>query len=98
MSPRLRVSFWVILVLIAVVGAGVLARGRALQRTPDLDRICALARARRYDQAQELMAQFLRAFPDHSRANLLMAEFALDRPDPQPERALDHLLRVRPSS
>ena len=65
------------------------------QRTPDLDQICALARARQYDQAQELMTQFLRAFPDHPRANLLMAQFALDRPDPQPERALDYLRRVQ---
>src|SRR5262249_47244629 len=94
MSSRLRLSLWIVLIII-IAGMGVLGFSHALERAPDLDEICALARARQFDRAQELMVRFLRASPEHPRANLLMAQFAIDRPDPQPERALDHLRRVR---
>ena len=76
-------------------------RGRrchdTLARAPvraDLDEICALARQRDFDQAEELMVRYLRVYPDNNRAHLLMAQFAMDRPDPQPQRALDHLGRI----
>ncbi len=44
------------------------------------------------------MAHYLRAFPDDDRAHLLMAQFAMDRPDAQPLLALDHLGRIRTST
>ena len=77
-------------------GSGSAGTRRARQEVPDLDQIRALGPARQFDRAQELMTRFLRAFPEHPLANLIMAQFALDRPDPRPEQALDYLRRVRP--
>src|SRR5262249_40966511 len=57
-----------------------------------------LAHEGRFDQAQRLTARYLRAFPDDNRAHLLMAQLAMDRPDPQPQLALDHLERIRIST
>jgi tetratricopeptide (TPR) repeat protein len=44
------------------------------------------------------MARYLQAFPGDDRAHLLMAQFAMDRPDAQPQFALDHLRRIRTST
>jgi tetratricopeptide (TPR) repeat protein len=41
------------------------------------------------------MSVYIQAFPDNDRAHLLMAQFAMDRPDAQPQLALDHLRRIR---
>jgi tetratricopeptide (TPR) repeat protein len=40
------------------------------------------------------MGRYLQAFPDDHRAHLIMAQFAMDRPDPQPEVALEHLAQI----
>ena len=71
---------------------------RELQAPPDLDAICALAREGRFERAQELLARYLQAVPGDNRAHLLMAQLAMDRPDAQPQNALDHLGRIRTST
>lgn len=87
--------FWIILLgLLALVGAGAVFLWRGLQGPPALEDIIALARQRRFDRAQQLMDRYLRASPDDARAHLMMAQFAMDRPDPQPRRALAHLARI----
>jgi hypothetical protein len=64
----------------------------------DIEASCALARDQRFDQAQSLLVRYLRAHPDDAKANLLMAQFALDRPDPQPDLALEHLRKIGPTN
>ena len=44
------------------------------------------------------LARYLQAFPGDDRAHLLMAQLAMDRPDAQPQLALDHLGRIRTST
>src|SRR4051794_22075825 len=80
MNSRLRLFLWIILALFVLAGVDLFRRARAVHQSPDLEQVCALARAGRYDDAQREMVQFLRLFPDHPRANLLMAQFSLDRP------------------
>jgi len=95
MTPRIPGPQWIVLTgLLAILGAGAVALWRGPRPAPGLDEICALARQRDFDQAEDLLARYLRAYPDDNRAHLLMAQFAMDRPDPQPERALDHLGQI----
>jgi hypothetical protein len=99
MTSRSRAPIGILLAVLAVlVGAGALVAWRVFQAPPDLGAICALAREGRFDRAQELMADYLQAFPGDDRAHLLMAQFAMDRPDAQPQLALDHLGRIRAST
>jgi tetratricopeptide (TPR) repeat protein len=89
----------VLAVLAVLAGAGVLVAWRRFQTAPlDLGTICALARQGRFERAQELMARYLEAFPNDDRAHLIMAQLAMDRPDAQPQLALDHLGRIRTST
>jgi tetratricopeptide (TPR) repeat protein len=87
---------WIVPAVLAVLtGAGALVAWRGFTAAPGLGPICALARQGRFDRAQELMARYLEAFPGDDRAHLMMAQFAMDRPDAQPQLALDHLGRIR---
>jgi tetratricopeptide (TPR) repeat protein len=98
-TSRLRAPTGILLAALAVlVGAGALVAWRVFQVPPDLAAICALAREGRFDRAQELTTGYLRAFPGDDRAHLLMAQLAMDRPDAQPQLALDHLGRIRTST
>jgi tetratricopeptide (TPR) repeat protein len=95
-TSRSRAPIWIVLAVLAfLMGAGALVAWRGFQAPPDLGAICALAREGRFDQAQELMARYLQAFPGDDRAHLLMAQFAMDRPDVQPQFAMDHLGRIQ---
>src|SRR5262249_5600533 len=99
MNRRLRQLLWLLAAAAPLAaGASWLVLGRTAEPPPDLDEICAHARAGRFDQAQAILARFLAAFPGHSRGHLLMGQFATDRPAPQPELALEHLQRVRPET
>jgi tetratricopeptide (TPR) repeat protein len=96
MTSRSRAPIWIVLAALAVLmGAGALVFWRGCQAPPDLDAICALGREGQFDQAQALMARYFEAFPGDDRALLIMAQLAMDRPDPQPQLALDHLGRIR---
>ena len=96
MTSRVRAPIWLILAVLAVfTGAGTLLAWRGLRAPQDIGAICALAREGQFDRAQELMVRYLRTFPDDDRAHLLMAQFAMDRPDAEPRLALDHLGRIR---
>ncbi|MEJ7636670.1 MAG: tetratricopeptide repeat protein [Singulisphaera sp.] len=74
---------------------------------PTLDEVVALAEAGRFDEAQALAAEHVRRVPDGNDAHILIAQMALNRPepptppegrpDPKPALlALEHLDRVRP--
>ena len=98
-TSRSRAPIWIVLAVLAfLMGAGALVAWRGFQAPPDLGAICALAREGQFDRAQELAARYLQAVPGNDRAHLLMAQLAMDRPDAQPGRALDHLGRMRPST
>jgi hypothetical protein len=96
MNPRLGGPTWLIPAgLLALVGAGAVALWRGPRSAPKLDEICALARQHQFDRAEDLMTRYLRVFPGDNRAHLLLAQFAMDRSDPQPQRALDHLGEIQ---
>jgi tetratricopeptide (TPR) repeat protein len=96
MTSRSRAPIGILLAALAVLmGAGALVAWRVFQAPPDLAAICALARAGQFDRAQQLLADYLRAVPGDDHAHLLMAQFAMDRSDAQPQLALDHLGRIR---
>src|SRR5262249_2535060 len=98
-TSRSRASIGILLAALAVLmGAGAQVAWRVVQAPPDLGAICALAREGRFDRAQELLARHLQAFPGDDRAQLLMAQLAMARPDAQPQRALHHLGRIRTST
>ena len=78
----------------------------AVRPGPTLDQVVALAQAGRFDEAQALAAEYVRRDPDDNHAHLLIAQMALNRPepptppggrpDPKPALlALEHLDRVR---
>jgi tetratricopeptide (TPR) repeat protein len=98
MMSQSRAPIWIVLAALAIFGGAVvlLAYHAFHQAPPDLGTICALAREGRFDRAQQLMARYLQVVPDDDRSHLLMAQFAMDRPDAQPHVALDHLRRIRP--
>jgi tetratricopeptide (TPR) repeat protein len=75
-------------------GAGFVLRAR-LQPAPSLDGLAPLLKARRFDEVEERLRDYLRSRPESIQANLLMAQVALDRDDQKPRLALDHLARIR---
>ncbi len=88
-------AFWVILAaLIVTVCIVMVLVWRGFGAPPTLDQILVLARAQQFDRAQELMNRYLQAHPDDDHAHLLMAQFAMDCPAPQPRLALEHLAQV----
>ena len=84
--------------LAVLMGAASLLAWRGFRAPPDWGDICALARDGQFDRAQQQTARYLQAFPGDNRARLLMAQLAMDRPDAQPQFALDHLGLIRASS
>ncbi len=99
MMSRSRSPVRIVLAALAVLmGGGALLAWRVFPVPPDLGVVCGLARQGKFDRAQELMARYLQAFPGDNRAHLLMAQFAMDRSDAQPQLALDHLGRIRPGT
>lgn len=99
MTSRSRAPIWIFVAVLAVLmGAGALVGWRGFQAPPDLGAIGSLARDGHFDRAQELMAQYLHTVPGDDRAHLLMAQLAMDRPDAQPQFALEHLGQIRTST
>ncbi len=101
MKPRFRDIVIVLATVLPLVGAVswlVTRRPQAVDRAVDLGEIRELARGRQFDLAQSQLDIFLREHPTDYHANLLMAEVATDRPDPQPGLALDRLRNLRPAT
>ncbi|QEH35286.1 Tetratricopeptide repeat protein [Aquisphaera giovannonii] len=96
-TPGVRVRIF-LAALIALAGGGALAFSFWHAATPDLAEICALARRGEFDRAEALLSDRLRDDPGDPKAHLLMAQFSMDRPDPRPEAALEHLGRLRPKT
>lgn len=96
MKGRSRAPGWLLLLaVLALLGAGLHTAWRAPRGPLSLSEISALARRRQFDQAQEQLGRYLRVFPKDRQAHLLMAQFATDRPEPQPELALEHLAQIQ---
>ena len=93
--PGLRnLCLCLLLMVIVAAGVGSVLRAR-LGTAPRLDGLAPLIKARRFDEAEARIREFLRVHPGSLQANLLMAQVALDRDDQKPRLALDHLARIK---
>jgi tetratricopeptide (TPR) repeat protein len=61
----------------------------------DVRQVKRLATAGRFEQAIQQVETALVSDPDNGVVRVMAAQLALDRPDPQPRRALEHLGRLR---
>ena len=95
---RPRELFLAIASVLALAAGIALVIGGSLRPQPSLDEVCALAAAHRFTEAEARGDAYLRRFPDDPQALLVIAELALTRPTPDPERALEHLRRIRAGS
>jgi tetratricopeptide (TPR) repeat protein len=100
MRKRLRLrDFLLATATLAPLAAGIsLGLAGALRPRPTLEEVCALGQAHRFDEAAARGEAYLRLYPDDSRALLVVAELALSRPTPDPDRALRWLGRIRVES
>jgi tetratricopeptide (TPR) repeat protein len=94
--PVRRTPYLVVTVAALLLGVAALGLRRAGGPVPSLDAVRALARSQKFDQARTLLGGYLRAYPEDSRAHLLMAQLATEPPDPRPDLALEHLAAIRP--
>ncbi len=90
-TRRTSLALATLILLAAAIAALV---GESLRPGPTLDEVCALADARRFDEAEARGEAYLRRFPEDARALLVMAELALASPSPDPHRALRRLGRI----
>ncbi len=98
-KPAYRFHVWFLLgALFVCVGAGALAIRRARGPAPTLGEVRALARAREFHRAQELLSRYLKMHPLNQKAHLLMAELATEPTNVQPALALSELAGIRPES
>jgi tetratricopeptide (TPR) repeat protein len=80
---------------IALVAAGAALVLRAsLRAAPSLAGLDPLLAARRFDEAERRIRDYLRVHPESIQGHMLMAQVALERGDPKPRLALDHLARI----
>jgi tetratricopeptide (TPR) repeat protein len=82
--------------MLGMIGAAAMGVLRADRPGPGLASIRALARARQFDRAMELLEAYLRAHPHDENAHLLMGQLATEPPAPRPDVALEHLAALRP--
>ena len=95
LPERILVVFMLAISLGGIATLGVCA---ALSGAPNLDAVRALAREKRFDQAQALLDRYLRAHPQNNRARLLMAELTTEPTHSRPAVALLHLGAIWPDS
>lgn len=82
--------------LAGTLGAGIfLAAGALLRRPPSLDALPPLLTAGKFDEVEAILRRFLEVEPNDARANMLMAQASLARPDQKPRLALEHLRKVK---
>jgi tetratricopeptide (TPR) repeat protein len=89
--------FWAVAIL-AIVCVSAQGIWRYFHGVPSLDDVRALARVRRFAQAQALLARYLKAYPHNPRARLLMAELTTEPGNAHPEVALAQLRGIRPDN
>lgn len=93
-GSRIRTASLALLIM-GLVGSGaalvLIDRSRGVE---SLDGLAPLLRARRLDEVEGRLRDYLRRHPRSVQANLLMAQVALDREDQQPDLALAHLTRI----
>src|SRR5262249_20831364 len=95
---RLRQFFLAVATFVPLVAVMALIVGVSLRSRPTLEQVCTLAEARRFEEAEAQGKAYLELNPADSAALLVMAEIALSRPSPEPQRALELLERIRPDS
>jgi tetratricopeptide (TPR) repeat protein len=94
-SLRLRrISLAVAAVIPVAAGIALVVAG-ILQPRPTFEQVSELARSKRFDEALTQGNAYLRLFPRDPQALLVMAEIELSRPEPEPERALEFLERIK---
>jgi len=94
-NSRLR-TFCLFVLCASPLAAGaalVLASRRA--PVPSLDGLEPLLAARRFDDVERRLNEYLHLNPAHPQANMLYAQVCLAREDQKPQLALDHLARIR---
>jgi tetratricopeptide (TPR) repeat protein len=95
-QPGFR-HLWLAMVVMAPLAAGAAwILGASLRPAPSLDGLDPLLAARRFDEVERRIRDYLRVHPESLRAHILMAQVALDRDDQKPRLALDHLARIQP--
>jgi tetratricopeptide (TPR) repeat protein len=92
---RIRNASLAALVVMALATAAALVLGAHLRPAPSLRGFSRLIQARRFDEAEQLLRDYLKVDPASLRANLLMAQVALDRAEQKPWLALEHLGRIK---
>ena len=99
MNSRLPERVLVVAMLVIALG-GIVTLGiwRALSKVPSIDAVRDLASENRFEQAQTLLERYLRAYPHHNRARLLMAELTTQPTHARPDVALQHLRVILPAS
>jgi tetratricopeptide (TPR) repeat protein len=96
-SPQVgyRVIALAFLLLGLIAAGSLLAAARIARRPASFSDLPPLLAAGRFDEVEAKLRAFLEFQPDHTQANMLMAQAALARPDQKPRLALEHLRRVR---
>jgi tetratricopeptide (TPR) repeat protein len=92
---RIRNASLAALLVLALATAGALLLGAHLRPAPSLQGFSRLIQDRRFDEAEQLLRDYLTLHPASLQANLLMAQVALDRADQKPSLALEHLGRIK---
>jgi len=98
MSSRFRDPLLIAAMILPIGGICALGIWRWFGGAPSLDEVRALARVRRFEQAQALLDRYLKVYPNNPRARLLMAELATEPGNSDPQKALDQLGRIRPDT
>ena len=99
MSAQSRAPIWMLLAaMVSLMGAGVLMLWREHNVPPNLEAVRAWPGSVSSWRRRRVLARYLRVFPADQGAHLLMAQIAMDRPDPQPDYALEHLRKVQPDT
>jgi tetratricopeptide (TPR) repeat protein len=95
--PKIRIRDLVLGIIFAalVAGGAALGFGWIRRPAPKLDGLDALLANMRFDEVEKRLDDYLRVYPDHLQANMLMAQVALAREDQKPRVALRHLNRIK---
>lgn len=95
---RLRRAFLTIATVVPLAAGIALVTDNSFRPRPTFEEVCSLAQSGRLEEAEARGEAYLRVSPEDSRALLVMAELALARPSPEPEKALRRLERIHPDS